>query len=48
MFRVVNQLKSYLSVETLRKPLQEADPDVFKLILAEKQRQIEGINLIAS
>jgi len=48
MFRVLKQLRNCFSIEQLRRPLEESDPDVYHLIMAEKKRQIHGINLIAS
>jgi glycine hydroxymethyltransferase len=35
-------------VESLRRPLSTADPQIHDVILAEKKRQFTGINLIAS
>ena len=34
MFRVVNRIRSCFGIEYLRKPLEEADPEVYQLILA--------------
>ena len=49
MLRATCQLqKSLFSIYSLRRPLPEADPEVHKLILGEKDRQFNGINLIAS
>jgi glycine hydroxymethyltransferase len=36
------------SVQSLRRPLSEADPEIYQVILGEKKRQFTGINLIAS
>ena len=35
-------------VSKLRTPIQQSDPEVYKEILNEKQRQVDGVNLIAS
>lgn len=35
-------------VSKLRTPIQQSDPEVYNEILNEKQRQVDGINLIAS
>ena len=35
-------------VSNLRRQIKESDPEIYQQILNEKQRQIEGINLIAS
>jgi glycine hydroxymethyltransferase len=35
-------------VSTLRRQIQESDPEIYKQIMNEKQRQFDGINLIAS
>ncbi len=32
----------------MRRSLQQADPEVYQIILGEKQRQFTGVNLIAS
>ena len=32
----------------MRRPLQEADPTIYQAICGERDRQLEGINLIAS
>ena len=50
MHRLIVQLNRTFanSVQSLRRPLQEADPEVHQIILGEKQRQFTGINLIAS
>jgi glycine/serine hydroxymethyltransferase len=36
------------SVDSLRRPLSEADSEIYQVILGEKKRQFTGINLIAS
>lgn len=36
------------TVESLRRPLKEADPEIYEVILGEKKRQFTGVNLIAS
>ena len=36
------------SIGFLRRPISESDPAIYDAILNEKQRQIHGINLIAS
>lgn len=36
------------STWTLKEPLSEDDPEMYALIQAEKQRQVHGIELIAS
>jgi len=49
MFRATSKLtRQWFSIETLRTPLPQADPEVYRLILGEKERQFTGINLIAS
>lgn len=50
MNRLITQISKKFanSVQSLRRPLQEADPEVHQIILGEKQRQFTGINLIAS
>ena len=49
MLRATQKLsKSLFSIHSLRRPLPEADPEVHSLILGEKDRQFNGINLIAS
>lgn len=40
--------KSFRQVSFLRRTLSEADPDIYKNICNERDRQITGINLIAS
>jgi glycine hydroxymethyltransferase len=50
----MNRLVSILTrsfantVDSLRRPLSETDPDIYQIILGEKKRQFTGINLIAS
>lgn len=39
---------SFSFVNKLRAKIQESDPEVFTQIMNEKQRQVDGINLIAS
>lgn len=50
MFRLVKSLgfRFANSVESLRRPIDVSDPEVYKIIMAEKERQFTGINLIAS
>ena len=49
MFRATSKLARHLfSIQSLRRPLVEADPEIHRLILGEKERQFTGINLIAS
>lgn len=50
MLRLTKNLYSRFanSVESLRRPLQEVDPEAYNIILGEKNRQFTGINLIAS
>lgn len=35
-------------ISFLKRPLNEADSDIYQTILKEKNRQVNGINLIAS
>lgn len=35
-------------ISFLKRPLKEADPSIYETILNEKNRQVNGINLIAS
>lgn len=39
---------SFSFVTNLRRKIEESDPEVYKEIINEKQRQIDGVNLIAS
>lgn len=42
LFRFAN------TVESLRRPIKESDPEMYSIIMGEKERQFRGINLIAS
>jgi glycine hydroxymethyltransferase len=50
MQRLANTFKRNFanSVQALRRPLAESDPEIHQIILGEKKRQFTGINLIAS
>lgn len=39
---------SFSFVTNLRRKIEESDPEIYKEIINEKQRQIDGVNLIAS
>jgi hypothetical protein len=38
----------FSNIQKLRRTLAESDPFIYNVIMAEKERQITGINLIAS
>jgi glycine hydroxymethyltransferase len=40
--------KSLNLISFLKRPLQESDPEIYKTIVNERERQVNGINLIAS
>lgn len=50
MFRYSSALRRGFAntIESLRRPVSVADPEVHQIILGEKNRQFTGINLIAS
>ena len=50
MIRLTNDLffRFANSVQSLRRPIQESDPEVYNIIMGEKDRQFRGVNLIAS
>lgn len=48
MQSIATTTRHLYSLQALRRPLQQADPQVYSLVQAEKQRQFSGVNLIAS
>jgi len=50
MIRILSNIQRHFSsnIEYLRRPLSQSDPELYNIILAEKNRQFTGINLIAS